>query len=144
MTLLQHGRGGWVNKGGRIASMGGLVILGLILAAGCSSKAKGLPGENGSKVGAGEGNVGPSGGSLEQFKQGTLGSGTGGPLSDIHFGYNEYNIEPQDGAVLKANASWLQAHPQTRVQVEDTATSAAPRNTTSRSAPSALRPPRTT
>lgn len=114
MTLHQRGRGGWVNRGGRAASLGGLVALGLILAAGCSSKTKGLKGE-GSGVGS-ESNLG-SQGSLEQFKNtGTL-SGSG-PLSDIHFGYNTYNIEPQDGSVLKQNASWLQSNPRTRVQVE--------------------------
>ena len=50
-----------------------------------------------------------------------MGAGTvgrGGPLSDIHFGYNDYTIHDQDGSVLKSNASWLQAHPQTKVQVE--------------------------
>lgn len=114
MTLHQRGRGGWVNRGGRAASLGGLVALGLILAAGCSSKTKGLQGE-GSGVGS-ESNLG-SQGSLEQFKNtGTLGGS--GPLSDIHFGYNTYNIEPQDGSVLKQNASWLQSNPRTRVQVE--------------------------
>ena len=114
MTLHQRGRGGWVNKGGRAASLGGLVALGLILAAGCSSKTKGLQGE-GSGVGS-ESNVG-SQGSLEQFKNtGTLSGG--GPLTDIHFGYNTYNIEAQDGSILKQNASWLQSNPKTRVQVE--------------------------
>jgi peptidoglycan-associated lipoprotein len=114
MTLHQRGRGGWVNRGGRAARLGGLVALGLILVAGCSSKTKGLQGE-GSGVGS-ESNLG-SKGSLEQFKNtGTL-SGSG-PLSDIHFGYNTYNIEPQDGSVLKQNASWLQSNPRTRVQVE--------------------------
>jgi peptidoglycan-associated lipoprotein len=114
MTLHRRGRGGWVNKGGRAASLGGLVALGLILAAGCSSKTKGVQGE-GSGVGS-ESNLG-SQGSLEQFKNtGTL-SGSG-PLTDIHFGYNTYNIEPQDGSILKQNASWLQSNPRTRVQVE--------------------------
>ncbi len=117
MTLLQHGRGGWVTRGGRVAGLGGLVILGLIAAAGCSSKAKGLTNEPVSRPG-GESNIGGNQSSLSQMQQGTLGSGSGGPLSDIHFGYNTYNIEPQDGAILKSNASWLQAHPQTRVQVE--------------------------
>src|SRR5437879_2628000 len=98
MTLHQHGRGGWVSKGGRVARLGGLVILGLVLAAGCSSKTKGLPGEGAGKVGGSEGNVGGS--SLEQMQKGTLGSGTGGPLTDIHFEYNAYNIAAQDGSVL--------------------------------------------
>jgi peptidoglycan-associated lipoprotein len=116
MTLLQHGRGGWVNKAGRTASLGGLVILGLIIAAGCSSKAKGLTNEPVSHPGGSENDTSSS--SLSQFQKGNLGGGTGGPLTDIHFGYNTYNIEPQDGSILKANATWLQKNPQTRVQVE--------------------------
>jgi len=114
MTLLQRGRGGWVSKGGRAASLGGLVIMALFLVAGCSSKAKGLPGEGAGTTGS-ETNIGQKG-SLEAFKTGEV-SGNG-PLTDIHFGYNTYNIEPQDGSILKGNASWLEAHPQTRVQVE--------------------------
>jgi peptidoglycan-associated lipoprotein len=39
-------------------------------------------------------------------------------LSDIHFGYNEYTIQQQDGSVLRSNASWLQKNPNSRVQVE--------------------------
>ena len=116
MTLRQRGRGGWVNKGSHAASLRMLVALGLILAAGCASKTKGLgEGSQAGRTGS-ESNLG-SQGSLEQFKNtGTL-SGSG-PLTDIHFGYNTYNIEPQDGSILKHNASWLQSNPRTRVQVE--------------------------
>lgn len=117
MTLLQHGRGGWVNRGVRAAGLGGLVIVGFLFVAGCSSKAKGLTNEPVAHTGS-EGNVSGSDSSLSQFQKGNLGGGTGGPLTDIHFGYNTYNIEPQDGSILKQNASWLQAHPQSHVQVE--------------------------
>jgi peptidoglycan-associated lipoprotein len=115
MTLLQRGRGGWVSKG-RAAGVGGLVIVALFLVAGCSSKAKGLPGDNGLAKTGTESNTGES--SLTKMQKGTLGAGENGPLTDIHFGYNTYNIEPQDGSVLKANATWLQGNPQSRVQVE--------------------------
>ena len=59
-----------------------------------------------------------SGSSLTQMQNGTLGSGQGGPLADIHFGYNDYTIQPQDGEVLKSNARWLQSNANSRVQVE--------------------------
>lgn len=114
MTLLQRGPGGWVSKG-RAASLGGLVIVALFLVAGCSSKAKGLPGDNAGRTGN-EGNSGQTT-SLEQFQKTGQLSGNG-PLTDIHFGYNTYNIEPQDGSILKGNASWLEKNPQSRVQVE--------------------------
>jgi len=65
----------------------------------------------------GEGGTGAGGGnSLEDWQKGKFGAQ--GPLSDIHFAYNEYTIEEQDGSVLKSNASWLQKYPQTKVQVE--------------------------
>jgi len=113
MTLVQRGRGGWVTR--TALQMGALIVLGVIFAAGCSSKAKEVPGANGANLG--ETNSNGSSTSLQDLKNGTMG-GTGGPLSDIHFGYNTYNIEPQDGSVLKANASWLEGHPNTHVQVE--------------------------
>lgn len=95
-----------------------LVLLGLTLAvAGCSSKkTTGVDGADANKLGEnGMGSTGDS--SLTQLQKGTLG-GANGPLTDIHFGYNEYTIQPQDGSILRGNASWLQANPATRVQVE--------------------------
>lgn len=91
----------------------------LALAAGCSSKkAQGLGGTGGANP-LGEGGTGGSGGnSLEALQKGTLGAGEQGPLTDIHFGYNDYTIQPQDGSILKQNASWLSSNPGTRVQVE--------------------------
>ncbi|HEY6419506.1 MAG TPA: peptidoglycan-associated lipoprotein Pal [Candidatus Binataceae bacterium] len=92
-----------------------LVLIGTLVLAGCSSKkAQGL-GPEGQAGQLGENGLGKS--SLEQNMSGGLG-GAGGPLSDIHFGYNEYTIEPQDGEVLRSNAKWLNDHAQTRVQVE--------------------------
>lgn len=114
MTLLQRGRGGWVTR--NALQMSALIALAVVFAVGCSSKAKEVPGGNTSNLG--ENGSGGSTSSLTNLQNGTLGATSGGPLSDIHFGYNTYNIEPQDGSVLKANASWLQSHPQTRVQVE--------------------------
>jgi len=94
-------------------------MLALVLCvAGCSSKAKSLPGDNGTGKLGGDNGAAPNQSSLIQAQQGTLGNGPQGPLSDIHFGYNTYNIEEQDGSVLKANATWLTDHPQTHVQVE--------------------------
>ncbi|MGH7780886.1 MAG: peptidoglycan-associated lipoprotein Pal [Candidatus Binataceae bacterium] len=96
--------------------MGVLIVLGVMLAAGCSSKTKGVSDTGSSQLG--ENGRGGSSNSLTDFQKGTLGATASGPLNDIHFGYNTYNIEPQDGSVLKSNASWLQSNPQSRVQVE--------------------------
>lgn len=119
MIPVQCGRGGWVISGSTIAKAVAVVSLGAMLAmGGCSSKkTSGI--NDGGANGIGDKNVGAGGdSSLEKFKNGSLGSGEHGPLSDIHFAYNEYTIEPQDGSVLRSNASWLQTNAQSRVQVE--------------------------
>ncbi len=119
MTHVRRGRGGWVNSGRSAARFGALAVLGVTLAlAGCSSKSTKPVGAEAGAGGAGLGESGQGGSSLGQLQKGTLGSEGSGPLSDIHFAYNAYTIEPQDGSVLKSNASWLQSHPQTHVQVE--------------------------
>ncbi len=118
MILVQRGRGGWGNDNSRMARIGVIACLFFALAqAGCASKKSTVPpGGEGNPSGLGESSMGDS--SLKQFQQGSLGSGTGGPLSDIHFAYNDYTIQPQDGSVLRSNATWLKSNPNTRVQVE--------------------------
>jgi peptidoglycan-associated lipoprotein len=119
MIPVQHGLGGWVSSRSTLAKAMAIVSVGLMLAlAGCSSK-KPPPivdtNPNGNQLG--ENGTGAGGGtSLEDWEKGTV--GRGGPLSDIHFGYNDYTIADQDGPVLKSNANWLQAHTNAKVQVE--------------------------
>jgi peptidoglycan-associated lipoprotein len=92
---------------------------------GCSSK-KNQPGAGGpgglnGPGGIGDSGIGAGGGnSLTKLQQGRLGEGDQGPLKDIHFGYNDYTIQPQDNDILRANADWLQqqANRSARVQVE--------------------------
>jgi peptidoglycan-associated lipoprotein len=121
-TRDQAGHGGRMNKASAFgfAVVAGAGLLALLVAGGCSSEKKVEPGAN--AAGPGAGGVGEEGlggkGSLEQFQKGTLGSGSGGPLSDIHFDYDAFTIQAQDGEILKTNAAWLKAHPGTRVQVE--------------------------
>jgi peptidoglycan-associated lipoprotein len=121
MTPIQRGRGGWVISGARASRMGAAVLLcaALALAAGCSSKSKPLPGEGaGGANRLGEKGVGGAGSSLSQFQKGTLGQGGPAPLTDIHFAFNDYTVQPQDGSILRENAQWLEKHPNSRVQVE--------------------------
>src|SRR5260370_40703130 len=117
MFRVQCGRGGWVISSSTIAKAVAVVSLGAMLVMGCSSKKPAtVDGTNPNGSQLGENGVDKSGGnSLEDWQKGKVG---GGPLSDIHFAYNEYTIEEQDGSVLKSNATWLQGHAQTRVQVE--------------------------
>jgi peptidoglycan-associated lipoprotein len=121
MNRIQPGRGGWAVEAGGLARVAAVALLVLWLAiSGCSSKknaneGQGLnPGGNGmndqSMNGAGSG-------SLKGYQNGTMGA-NGGPLSDIHFDYNDATIRPQDNDVLKANADYLSAHAGDHVQIE--------------------------
>ena len=120
MILVQHGQGGWVNSRSTLAkamTMAVASVVVMLLVAGCSSK-KTAP--------VGDTNPNPAQINLAKMTQAPAaviskrlqGGHVGGPLSDIHFGYNDSSIQDQDGSVLRSNASWLQAHPQTKVQVE--------------------------
>jgi peptidoglycan-associated lipoprotein len=118
MTLFQRGRGGFLNNTCAIARAAALVLICVALGvAGCSSKKKTNVGTEGLGSGQfGEQNKNSSS-SLENWQKNGI-AGEEGPLHDIHFGYNDYTVQPQDSSTLRENASWLQAHPQTHVQVE--------------------------
>ena len=121
MTRVQSGRGGYRNRASLLARAALVVLAAASLAglAGCStSKKAGTPGAgagNGANA-LGEQNMAGKN-SLEQFQKGTL-SGGNGPLTDIHFGYNDFTVRPQDGEILRTNATWLTDHAKARVQVE--------------------------
>ncbi len=120
MNRIQRGRGGWAVEAGGITRATGIALLVLGLAfGGCSSKKNTNEGAGLNPAnGLNEGGLGANGGnSLDKWKNGTMGA-NGGPLSDIHFGYNDSTIQPQDDGVLKANADYLSAHAGTRVQIE--------------------------
>jgi peptidoglycan-associated lipoprotein len=91
-----------------IISAGAILALGLLL--GCSSK-KTASLEN-------VGGTSPGTATTEEKTDQSLDAKEGGPLSDIHFGYNDYTVQPQDSSILRSNATWLQAHPNSNVQVQ--------------------------
>ncbi len=121
MIRVQSGPGGYRSRTSLLvgAALTVLAATCLLALAGCSSKTKAGGG------GPGTGTANPLGeqtmagkNSLEQFQQkGTL-SGEQGPLTDIHFDYNGFTVRPQDGEILRTNASWLSEHPKSHVQVE--------------------------
>jgi peptidoglycan-associated lipoprotein len=122
MLRTHHGHGGLAVDRRSIARRIGLVAGVLALAlAGCSSKntttGTGGPGSNPGGLGQ-EGMGGAGGSSLSQFQKGKLGSGEQGPLADIHFGYNDSAVRPEDNEILHSNADWLQKNPGRRVQIE--------------------------
>ena len=122
MTLLPHGRGGLVDNGRRLGRLTSMVAAAMMLAmvAGCSSKQSGAgAGTPGGSGGIGTNELGANGGtSLERFKTGQLGANGQGPLSDIHFDYNDYSVRAQDGEILKSNADWMGKNSAARVQIE--------------------------
>jgi peptidoglycan-associated lipoprotein len=57
--------------------------------------------------------------SLEALQKGTLGKGADeGPLRDVNFDFDRYDLRPDMREVLKGHAAWLKANPQVKVQVE--------------------------
>jgi peptidoglycan-associated lipoprotein len=125
MQRIQPGLHGWANKQRALSLARWVGILAVAAAlASCSSSKPASQGTGAEGAGAGAGmgmqNLGGAGGgSLSQFQKGTLGEpGAGGPLTDIHFDYDDFTIRPQDGEILRTNAKWLSDHGNARVQVE--------------------------
>jgi len=57
--------------------------------------------------------------SLEAHQQGTLGKGENtGPLQDVYFEFDSYDLSPESRELLKGHATWLKANPQATVEVE--------------------------
>jgi peptidoglycan-associated lipoprotein len=57
--------------------------------------------------------------SLEALQKGTLGSSAmGGPLRDVSFDFDRYDVRPDMRDILKDHAGWLKANPQVRVEIE--------------------------
>ena len=118
MTRVQYGRRGWVNSARPTSAVLAAAICVALALTGCASKKKPHGGVGEGGAGLGEEPLGGRGGSsLEKFQQGTLGAG-GGPLTDIHFDYDEFTIRPQDSEILRSNAEWLNKNGGSRVQVE--------------------------
>ena len=123
MIRTQRGRGGLVVEAGawrRAAATAAAIMIAAVVIAGCSSQKTSGAGSEGQQGqnGLGENGLNGSGGSsLTQFqKTGTLGAG--GPLTDIHFDFNDYTVRQQDGEILKANADWLMKNATARAQIE--------------------------
>jgi peptidoglycan-associated lipoprotein len=55
--------------------------------------------------------------SLEAHQEGTSGNSSG-PLRDIHFDFDRYDLSPDTKETLKHHASWLKSNPQVTIEVE--------------------------
>jgi peptidoglycan-associated lipoprotein len=97
----------------------GVLAVGLLIAvvgAGCSAKKKttGAGAAGGKLEDEGIG----AGSSLERYKAGTLGAGEEGPLQDIHFAFDSYELDEASRSILRSNGDWLKEHPQAKVELE--------------------------
>jgi len=54
--------------------------------------------------------------SLEAAREGK--APAAGPLKDIYFDFDRYDLKPDARATLKANADWLKANPSARAEIE--------------------------
>ena len=105
-----------------------ILFVGLAFFAGCSTPAVSKPQEAATpqKTGADtqkQAKAAPSkslpASSLEAQRKGTLGKETeGGPLRDVKFDFDRYDLRPDARAILKANADWLKANSLARVGIE--------------------------
>ena len=59
------------------------------------------------------------GSSLEALQKGTLGKAAEeGPLRDVNFDFDRYDLRPDAREILKSHVAWLKANPQGRVEIE--------------------------
>jgi peptidoglycan-associated lipoprotein len=93
-----------------------VVALALSSAVGCSGK------KHGAELGDERGGLGEEnlGGSLAQARSGNLGSEAvpSGPLGDIHFDYDSFELDSEARDALQRHAAWLRDNPQARVEIE--------------------------
>jgi peptidoglycan-associated lipoprotein len=96
-----------------------LVVLVAMVGFGCSSKKKGTELEGGGPgAGLSDESLG-AGGSLALAQQGRLGAaGDTGPLHDIHFDYDSFDLDETSRQTLQENAQWLKDNPNARVEIE--------------------------
>jgi peptidoglycan-associated lipoprotein len=57
--------------------------------------------------------------SLDALQKGTLGKGAEqGPLRDVNFDFERYDLSAEARDILKGHAAWLKANPPVRVEIE--------------------------
>jgi peptidoglycan-associated lipoprotein len=102
--------------------VGGVVVMAaLALAfAGCSGKKSGGGLDDGAPGYGEEALPGASGGSLDLARSGQLGAlgGDTGPLRDVFFEYDSFDLDEASRQTLQDNADWLKDHGDVRVEIE--------------------------
>jgi peptidoglycan-associated lipoprotein len=86
-----------------------------VLLPGCSKKKPATGYETG-QAGVGEGSLGGS--SLDRFRHGTLGAGEEGPLRDVRFDYDSFELGNDARDTLRGNADWLRENTGSKIEIE--------------------------
>jgi|SRR2546426_8653642 len=102
----------------------GLIFLAFLTLAGCSRTATSQPQTSppsSSQPSAKSETAKPSpkdSTSLEQLREGQASSTESGPLKEIYFDYDKYDLRADARETLKANAGWLKSNASERVEIE--------------------------
>jgi peptidoglycan-associated lipoprotein len=99
----------------RVLVVAALVFL--VVLPGCPGRKKGPGAAGGEGAGLEERGV-DTAGSLERYKAGEKLAGDSGPLKDVHFAFDSYELDDEARAVLRENANWLLDHPREKVEIE--------------------------
>lgn len=98
------------------------LIFSFALLPGCSKKKTAddemYDGANGSSAGGVGDNDLARGGSLDQYRRGTLGKGEQGPLADVFFAFDSIELSDNAREILKTNADWLRENPRAKAEIE--------------------------
>jgi peptidoglycan-associated lipoprotein len=95
-----------------------VVVFGVAVGTGCSSKKGSDLGAQGGAAGLSDESLGGGGGSLALAQAGKGGAEDNGPLHDIHFAYDSFELDETSRQTLQENGQWLKDHPNVRVEVE--------------------------
>ncbi len=95
------------------------VLLIALAVSGCPKKTP-PPSETGPSGGLGspfgEGTIPPSEGEITKGRLG--GEGEGGPLQDIHFAYDSFELSSEARETLRMNSDWLKSNSQAKIEIE--------------------------
>lgn len=95
-----------------------LLLVVAVVTTGCTPKKAKRVAPSGSDSEVSESGLAPQG-TLEQYRAGKQpGSGEGGPLDDVHFAFDSYDVDDSARGTLRSNADWLKDHSDSKVEVE--------------------------
>jgi peptidoglycan-associated lipoprotein len=94
-----------------------IVLVSMVALMGCPSKKPAATGALGAGSSMSGSDLGGSRGSLDEFGRSGLGS-SGGPLADVQYDYDSFDLNESARMTLRSNAEWLKANMGARVEIE--------------------------